>query len=57
MARKEYLVVEDIMEMFNVSRRTVYRWAEEGKLPGARFGRRWHFDRKVIENLIKKGGF
>ena len=57
MAKKEFLVVEDIMKMFNVSQRTVYRWAESGKLPGARLGRRWRFDRTEIMNLIKKGGF
>ena len=57
MARKEFLVVEDIMEMFGVTRRTVYRWAESGKLPGARLGRRWHFSRTEIMNIIKKGGF
>ena len=57
MAKKEFLIVEDIMKMFNVSQRTVYRWAESGKLPGARLGRRWRFDRTEIMNLIKKGGF
>lgn len=54
---KEFLVVEDIMEMFGVTQRTVYRWAASGKLPGARLGKRWHFERAEVMNLIKKGGF
>ena len=54
MAKKsEFLTVEDVMELFSISRRTVYRWIESGKLEGKRAGKRWLFERGKVMGLLK----
>lgn len=45
----------EVATLFNVSIRTIGRWAEAGKLPGRRtFGGQWQFNRSVIEQLAKE---
>lgn len=52
----ETLTVEEVMQLFHVTRRTVYRWIDSGKIKGAKFGRRWLFDRAEILEQLKAAG-
>lgn len=38
-----FLTSQDIQELINVDRSTVYRMAEDGRLPGVKVGRQWRF--------------
>jgi len=38
-----FLTSQEIQELINVDRSTVYRMAEDGRLPGVKVGRQWRF--------------
>jgi excisionase family DNA binding protein len=50
----EILTAREAAELLKVHKRTVYRLAEEGVLPGSRIGHRWRFSRNSILALICK---
>jgi len=51
--RDELLEVSDVMELYHVTRRTVYRWIEGGKLKGKKAGRRWLFTREAVAAVLE----
>ena len=51
--RDELLEVSDVMELYHVTRRTVYRWIEGGKLKGKKAGRRWLFTREAVADVLE----
>jgi len=50
------MTVEDVAEYLRVKTSTVYEWAKDGKLPGAKVGRLWRFQREQIEDWVRNGG-
>ena len=38
-----FLTSQEMQELINVDRSTVYRMAEDGRLPGVKVGRQWRF--------------
>jgi excisionase family DNA binding protein len=51
---KEALDANDVARMLKVSYRTVLRLAERGELPYFRVGDLWRFERKDVEEFIKR---
>ena len=51
--RGELLEVSDVMALYHVTRRTVYRWIESGRLKGKKAGRRWLFTHEAVIGLLK----
>ena len=50
----DWIFVEDIQRILNVSERTVYRWTKEGVLPYSKpTGGRLYFSRTDVDNLIR----
>ncbi len=45
----EYLKVEDVCERFHVTRRTVYRWIEAGRLHPLKAGKRFLFTEDDVD--------
>ena len=39
-----------------VSKETVYRWLERGKIPAHRMGKLWKFKPSEVDEWIKRGG-
>lgn len=50
----EALDANDVARLLKVSYRTVLRLAERGELPYFRVGDLWRFERKDIEEFIKR---
>jgi excisionase family DNA binding protein len=47
-----FLTSQEMQELINVDRSTVYRMAEDGRLPGVKIGRQWRFPaERVAEQL------
>lgn len=44
----EVMSVRDLADYLRISVHTVYRLAEQGKLPGRKVGKHWRFHRDVI---------
>lgn len=51
--RDELLEVSDVMKLYHVTRRTVYRWIESGQLVGKKAGRRWLFTREAVAAVLE----
>lgn len=51
--KKEWLSTDEVMEMMNVSRRTVQNYRDEGKIPYTREGRKILYPRKGIEEFLR----
>jgi len=47
------MTVEDVAEYLRVKTSTVYEWAKDGKLPGAKVGRLWRFQREQISQSMR----
>jgi len=47
----EILTVREVAEYFKLSRTTVWRWCNEGKLPAFKVGRGWRIHRLDVEKI------
>ncbi len=58
---KEILTIDEVAEMFSVSKRTVYTLLKENTLPGVKIGGQWRFLKKdllqvfLLKNAQKEG--
>ena len=48
----EMLTIEDLAAYLKLRPQTIYKWAQTGKVPGAKFGKEWRFRRSTIEKWI-----
>jgi excisionase family DNA binding protein len=55
MIEKNYKITE-VMEILQVTRRTVYNYRKKGYLKGFKAGRDWRFPETEIKNFIATGG-
>lgn len=49
---EQFLTTDEVADYLRVSRRTVWRWCEDGTLPAFRFGRIWRIQRVQLESQI-----
>ena len=47
--------LEDVAKYLSVERELVTEWAQSGKLPGAREGEGWRFDKRRVDEWIANG--
>ncbi len=47
---KEVLTIDEVAEMFSVSKRTIYNLLKDNELPGVKIGGQWRF---LKEDLMK----
>lgn len=50
-----WLSVQEIAQYLGVSKETVYRWLEKGKIPAHRVGKLWKFKTAEVDEWIVKG--
>ena len=48
----EMLTIEDVAGYLKLKPQTIYKWAQTGRIPGAKFGKEWRFRRSAIEGWI-----
>jgi excisionase family DNA binding protein len=47
------LTTQDVQRLMKVDRSTVYRMAEDGRLPAVKVGRQWRFPEDLIHDLLR----
>jgi len=46
------MTITELAEYLKVSRSTLYKLAQEGKLPGQKVGRHWRFHKALIDQWL-----
>ena len=46
------LTTKELAEYLKLTEVTIYKYANEGKIPGFKIGSRWRFDKEKIDNLL-----
>jgi len=49
------LTTKELAEYLKLTEVTIYKYANEGKIPGFKIGSRWRFDKDKIDDLLKCG--
>ena len=59
----EIMTIEEVAKYLKLQPQTVYKWAQEGQIPGAKLGKEWRFRRRMLDEwvdnsiVLSKGGF
>ncbi len=48
------MAIDALAEYLKISRSTLYRLVQEGKLPGQKVGKRWRFHKEAINEWLKQ---
>ncbi len=51
----EVLTLSEVARFLQLSKATVYLYAQRGKLPGVKMGNKWRFSKKKIEDMLYTG--
>lgn len=54
-SRKLFLTLDEVAHYLSVEANLVSEWAENGKLPGAREGKNWRFEKQRVDEWIANG--
>ena len=52
---ERWFSVEEIAAHLGVSRESIYRWAEHGKMPAHKVGRQWKFWVNEVNEWVRAG--
>lgn len=47
------MTIEELSQYLKISRSTLYKLAQEGKLPSQKVGRHWRFHRDAVDAWLK----
>ena len=50
-----WLSVEEIAEHLGVSKESIYRWLERGRIPAHRVGKQWRFQAEEVNEWVRRG--
>jgi excisionase family DNA binding protein len=48
-AGNEILTIEEVAAYLRLTPQTIYRWAQEKRIPAVKLGKEWRFRRSVID--------
>jgi excisionase family DNA binding protein len=49
---QEILTVEQVAAYLQLQPQTIYKWAQERRIPAAKVGREWRFRRSIIDRWL-----
>jgi excisionase family DNA binding protein len=52
---RNVLTIDELADYLKVSKSTLYKLAQEGKVPGQKVGRHWRFHRTIIDHWLASG--
>ena len=52
----DVLTIEDLAHYLKIPKSTLYKLAQEGKVPGQKVGRHWRFRKEAIDRWLEKRG-
>ncbi len=63
MSTDEIMTLEEVARYLKLKPQTVYKWAQEGQIPGTKLGKEWRFRRSILDEwidssiVLSKGGW
>ena len=57
------MTVEEVAKYLKMKPQTIYKWANEGQIPGTRLGKEWRFRKRFLDEwidrsiILSEGGF
>lgn len=48
----DIMTVEEIARYLKLKPQTIYKWAQEGRIPAAKLGKEWRFRKSLIDRWI-----
>jgi excisionase family DNA binding protein len=48
----EILTIDEVAEYLHLSPQTIYKWAQERRIPAAKLGKEWRFRRSLIDRWL-----
>lgn len=52
---ERWLSVEEIAQHLGVSKESIYRWLDRGRIPAHRVGRQWKFQASEVDEWVRCG--
>ncbi len=52
MTEPEILTIEDVAQYLRLKPQTIYKWAQEKRIPAVKLGKEWRFRRSVIDRWL-----
>ncbi|MHB8764880.1 MAG: helix-turn-helix domain-containing protein [Deferrisomatales bacterium] len=52
----DVLTIEELARYLKVPKSSLYKLAQEGKVPAQKVGRHWRFRREAIDRWLEEGG-
>ncbi len=52
----DVLTIEELSDYLRISRSTLYKLAQEGRVPCQKVGRHWRFRKEAIDRWLGQGG-
>lgn len=52
---ERWLSVEEVAHHLKVSKESIYRWIERGKIPAHKVGRLWRFSQREVDESVRRG--
>lgn len=51
---EKLMTIDQAAEYLNMHKMTLYKWAELGKIPAAKLGKNWRFQKEKLDAWIDK---
>ena len=52
----DVLTIDELADYLRISRSTLYKLAQEGRVPCQKVGRHWRFRKQAIDRWLERGG-
>lgn len=46
------MTIEQVAKHLRLQPQTIYKWAQEGTIPGAKIGKEWRFRKRIIDEWV-----
>lgn len=50
--RRDILTLEEVADYLRLTPQTIYRWAQEKRIPAAKLGKEWRFRKRIIDRWL-----
>ena len=52
MTEPDIMTLEHVAKYLRLKPQTIYKWAQDGKIPAAKIGKEWHFRRSILDEWV-----